>query len=143
MAAVCVWLWCLNAHSLICRSPIGSGKTDPMEKPFHWVSLLSTARWHPKAVTLFGGRGRGEVVCLCLPLLQAQSTKFCAAWYHAACNAGVLKFKHESELALMASGLPYTLLRPSRLTDGPYTSYDLNTLLQVRVGASSMCAALA
>jgi uncharacterized protein YbjT (DUF2867 family) len=43
----------------------------------------------------------------------------------------VLKFKHEVELALMASGLPYTLLRPSRLTDGPYTSFDLNTLLQV------------
>jgi uncharacterized protein YbjT (DUF2867 family) len=44
----------------------------------------------------------------------------------------VLKFKHEAELALMASGLPFTLLRPSRLTDGPYTSFDLNTLLQVR-----------
>lgn len=44
---------------------------------------------------------------------------------------GVLKFKHESELALMASGLPFTIFRPSRLTDGPYTSYDLNTLLQV------------
>jgi hypothetical protein len=43
----------------------------------------------------------------------------------------VLKFKHESELALMTSGLPYTIFRPSRLTDGPYTSYDLNTLLQV------------
>ena len=38
----------------------------------------------------------------------------------------------------MASGLPYTLLRPSRLTDGPYTSYDLNTLLQVgRAGCGS------
>lgn len=48
-------------------------------------------------------------------------------------NAGVLKFKHDSELALQASGIPYTLLRPSRLTDGPYTSYDLNTLLQVWV----------
>lgn len=34
----------------------------------------------------------------------------------------------------MASGLPYTILRPSRLTDGPYTSYDLNTLLQVGMG---------
>lgn len=50
---------------------------------------------------------------------------------HFAVLSGVLKFKHESELALMSSGLPYTILRPSRLTDGPYTSYDLNTLLQV------------
>lgn len=31
---------------------------------------------------------------------------------------------------MRASGLPYTLLRPGRLTDGPYTSYDLNTLLR-------------
>lgn len=53
------------------------------------------------------------------------------------CPAGVLKFKHDSELALMASGLPYTIFRPSRLTDGPYTSYDLNTLLQVGPGGSA------
>lgn len=45
--------------------------------------------------------------------------------------SGVLKFKRESEQFLQSSGLPYTILRPSRLTDGPYTSYDLNTLLQV------------
>ena len=43
---------------------------------------------------------------------------------------GVLKWKAQAEAALMASGLPYTILRPNRLTDGPYTSYDLNTLLQ-------------
>lgn len=49
--------------------------------------------------------------------------------------AGVLKYKHDSELALMASGLPYTILRPSRLTDGPYTSFDLNTLLKATAGS--------
>lgn len=48
---------------------------------------------------------------------------------------GVLKFKRDSEMALEASGLPYTILRPSRLTDGPYTSYDLNTLLQATSGS--------
>ncbi|KAI8469340.1 MAG: hypothetical protein J3K34DRAFT_513480 [Monoraphidium minutum] len=48
---------------------------------------------------------------------------------------GVLGFKRESEKALAASGLPYTLLRPSRLTDGPYTSYDLNTLLKATAGS--------
>ncbi len=46
----------------------------------------------------------------------------------------MLGFKREAELALEASGLPFTLLRPSRLTDGPYTSYDLNTLLQATAG---------
>lgn len=50
------------------------------------------------------------------------------------CAAGVLKLKRESEQALEASGLPYTIIRPSRLTDGPYTSYDLNTLLQASSG---------
>uniref|UniRef100_A0A383VWN8 NAD(P)-binding domain-containing protein n=1 Tax=Tetradesmus obliquus TaxID=3088 RepID=A0A383VWN8_TETOB len=48
---------------------------------------------------------------------------------------GVLKFKRDSEMALEASGLPWTILRPSRLTDGPYTSYDLNTLLQATSGS--------
>jgi len=48
---------------------------------------------------------------------------------------GVLKYKHESELFLMDSGLPYTIIRPSRLTDGPYTSYDLNTLLKATAGS--------
>eukprot|EP00775_Hariotina_reticulata_P005921 gene5921-6161_t len=48
---------------------------------------------------------------------------------------GVLKFKRESEQFLQSSGLPYTILRPSRLTDGPYTSYDLNTLLQATSGS--------
>ena len=43
----------------------------------------------------------------------------------------MLGFKREAELALIASGMPYTVLRPSRLTDGPYTSFDVNTLLKV------------
>lgn len=30
--------------------------------------------------------------------------------------------------------MPFTLLRPGRLTDGPYTSYDLNTLLKATSG---------
>ena len=38
-------------------------------------------------------------------------------------------------MLLQQSGLPWTILRPSRLTDGPYTSYDLNTLLQATAGA--------
>ncbi|KIY93142.1 hypothetical protein MNEG_14822, partial [Monoraphidium neglectum] len=47
----------------------------------------------------------------------------------------VLTYKRESEQALEASGIPYILLRPSRLTDGPYTSYDLNTLLKATAGS--------
>lgn len=43
---------------------------------------------------------------------------------------GVLKYKRMAEKVLQASGLSYTIIRPNRLTDGPYTSYDLNTLLK-------------
>lgn len=43
---------------------------------------------------------------------------------------GVLDAKLMGETAITASNLPYTIIRPARLIDGPYTSYDLNTLLQ-------------
>lgn len=47
---------------------------------------------------------------------------------------GVLDAKKEAEEAIATSGLPYTIIRPGRLIDGPYTSYDLNTLLQAKTG---------
>ena len=46
----------------------------------------------------------------------------------------MLKFKRRAEELLERSGLPWTIIRPSRLTDGPYTSYDLNTLLKATSG---------
>uniref|UniRef100_A0A803KMB7 NAD(P)-binding domain-containing protein n=1 Tax=Chenopodium quinoa TaxID=63459 RepID=A0A803KMB7_CHEQI len=47
---------------------------------------------------------------------------------------GVLKYKKMGEDFLCDSGIPYTIIRPGRLTDGPYTSYDLNTLLRATAG---------
>uniref|UniRef100_A0A0C9S9D8 TSA: Wollemia nobilis Ref_Wollemi_Transcript_1135_1515 transcribed RNA sequence n=1 Tax=Wollemia nobilis TaxID=56998 RepID=A0A0C9S9D8_9CONI len=47
---------------------------------------------------------------------------------------GVLKFKKMGEDFLRRSGIPFTIIRPGRLTDGPYTSYDLNTLLKATSG---------
>ncbi len=43
---------------------------------------------------------------------------------------GVLDAKAAGENALIQSGLPYTIIRPGRLIDGPFTSFDLNTLLK-------------
>ncbi len=43
---------------------------------------------------------------------------------------GVLDAKAKGEKAITSSGRPYSIIRPARLTDGPYTSYDLNTLLK-------------
>eukprot|EP00898_Chlorokybus_atmophyticus_P007565 jgi/Chlat1/780/Chrsp104S01251 len=48
---------------------------------------------------------------------------------------GVLTYKGQSEELLRSSGLAYTIIRPARLTDGPYTSYDLNTLLKATSGS--------
>ncbi|MDJ0706822.1 MAG: SDR family oxidoreductase [Leptolyngbyaceae cyanobacterium MO_188.B28] len=45
---------------------------------------------------------------------------------------GVLDAKQKGEEAVVSSGLPYTVLRPGRLIDGPYTSFDLNTLLKAK-----------
>ena len=45
---------------------------------------------------------------------------------------GVLDAKRKAEEALINSNLPYTIIRPARLIDGPYTSYDINTLLQAK-----------
>ncbi|GAB1545464.1 SDR family oxidoreductase [Scytonema sp. NUACC21] len=47
---------------------------------------------------------------------------------------GVLDAKLKGEEAIINSGLPYTIIRPGRLIDGPYTSYDLNTLLKATTG---------
>jgi uncharacterized protein YbjT (DUF2867 family) len=45
---------------------------------------------------------------------------------------GVLDAKQKGESAIINSSLPYTIIRPGRLIDGPYTSYDLNTLLKAK-----------
>ncbi|KAJ8574450.1 hypothetical protein K7X08_026255 [Anisodus acutangulus] len=47
---------------------------------------------------------------------------------------GVLKYKKMGEDFVRNSGIPFTIIRAGRLTDGPYTSYDLNTLLQATAG---------
>lgn len=48
---------------------------------------------------------------------------------------GVFKFKRKAEQLLESSGIPWVVLRPGRLTDGPYTSYDINTVLQATSGS--------
>lgn len=47
---------------------------------------------------------------------------------------GVLDAKQKGEESIINSELPYTIIRPGRLIDGPYTSYDLNTLLKAKTG---------
>jgi uncharacterized protein YbjT (DUF2867 family) len=51
---------------------------------------------------------------------------------------GVLDAKQQGETAIIQSGLPYTIIRPGRLIDGPFTSYDLNTLLKAKTGSTGV-----
>lgn len=46
----------------------------------------------------------------------------------------MLSQKKKAEDKLKESGLAYTIVRPGRLTDGPYTSMDINTLLKATSG---------
>lgn len=50
---------------------------------------------------------------------------------------GVLDAKQQGEQAIIQSGLPYTIIRPGRLIDGPFTSSDLNTLLKATTNGKS------
>ncbi|MEB3217141.1 MAG: SDR family oxidoreductase [Nostocales cyanobacterium 94392] len=45
---------------------------------------------------------------------------------------GILDAKKQAEQTIINSNLPYTIIRPGRLIDGPYTSYDLNSLLKAK-----------
>ncbi|MEO1431092.1 MAG: SDR family oxidoreductase [Cyanobacteria bacterium J06633_8] len=45
---------------------------------------------------------------------------------------GILDAKQQAEETIKNSNLAYTIIRPGRLIDGPYTSYDLNTLLRAK-----------
>ena len=45
---------------------------------------------------------------------------------------GVLDAKLIGEKTIAKAKFDYTIIRPARLIDGPYTSYDLNTLLRAK-----------
>ena len=47
---------------------------------------------------------------------------------------GVLNAKAKGETAIVRAGVPYSILRPGQLTDGPYTSRDFNSLVQASTG---------
>lgn len=48
----------------------------------------------------------------------------------------VLTYKRKAEQSLIESGLPYTIFRPDRLIDGPWTSTDVNTLFKAETKGS-------
>jgi uncharacterized protein YbjT (DUF2867 family) len=110
------------------------------------TTAFPSARWkaddngsnNPKATDLVGATNLIKAAATQAPALRryalltsAGVERYDSFGPYAMMNAfGVLECKAESERYLREqSGLPYTIVRPCRLTDGPYTSYDLNTLL--------------
>ncbi|KAF9665622.1 hypothetical protein SADUNF_Sadunf16G0142200 [Salix dunnii] len=120
------------------------GVTKFNELPWSVSSLLF---WHDSWLWLgvFFGCGCGRTVlacCFCGDHMIAASVLFCSG-VTLGCGLvlasimnlfGVLKYKKMGEDFVLKSGLPFTIIRPGRLTDGPYTSYDLNTLLKATAG---------
>lgn len=106
LVLLCPWLLSRAVH---CTVPTGTPTPAPVHLQFHHSPYLHCSIAHVQTLLHIPS----ATLLLFLP------------------RPGVLKFKRASEELLQGSGMPYTILRPSRLTDGPYTSYDLNTLLKV------------
>ncbi|KAK9822023.1 hypothetical protein WJX74_001490 [Apatococcus lobatus] len=97
------------------------GKNGPEQTD--WVATSTLIRNTPKSVKRFG-------------LISSIGVeRYGSLPFNILNLGGVLKFKRQSEELLQQSSLPFTILRPGRLTDGPYTSYDLNTLLKATSGS--------
>ncbi len=114
---------------------------NPLEQAANWAKIYldadfrnTSARNSPEAVDAIGVSN----------LVQAAPTNLQRFVFVSSCGVarrdqfpyallnafGVLDAKLKGEAAILRSGLPYTIIRPGQLTDGPYTSRDFNTLVQ-------------
>ncbi|MGB3298569.1 MAG: SDR family oxidoreductase [Phormidesmis sp.] len=115
--------------------------SNPLEQISNWAKVYldedfrrANARNSPEAVDFSGVSN----------LLQAAPTDLRRFVFVSSCGVarrdqfpysllnayGVLDAKGKGETAILRSGLPYTIIRPGQLTDGPYTSRDFNSLVQ-------------
>mgnify|MGYP001802344922 CR=1 FL=1 len=115
--------------------------SNPIEQAINWAKIYldedfrnANARNAPEAVDAVGVSN----------LVQAAPATLKRFVYVSSCGVtrkdefpytilnayGVLDAKSKGETAILRSGLPYTIIRPGQLTDGPYSSRDFNTLIQ-------------
>lgn len=137
-----------NVTHIICCTgttafPSGRWEFDPSPSWIEWVQLLldpklreSRAKNSPQKVD---AQGVSNVVAAAPRNLQRfVFVSSCGVLrkdqppFNILNGFGVLDAKQKGEEAIANSGLPYTIIRPGRLIDGPYTSYDLNSLLKAK-----------
>ncbi|BAY10497.1 SDR family oxidoreductase [Calothrix sp. NIES-2098] len=134
-------------HIICCTGtsafPSSKWDFDPSPSWFEWVQLLadskhreSRAKNSPAKVD---AQGVSNLVAAAPPNLQRfVFVSSCGVLrkdrlpWSILNSFGVLDAKEKGEEAIISSGLPYTIIRPGRLIDGPYTSYDLNTLFKAK-----------
>ena len=115
--------------------------SNPLEQVANWVKVYldedfrnANARNTPEAVDALGVNNLVQAAPADLRRFVFVSSCGVARkdqFPYTLLNAyGVLDAKGKGETSILRSGLPYTIIRPGQLTDGPYTSRDFNSLVQ-------------
>ena len=115
--------------------------SNPFEQAATWAKIYldadfrnANARNTPEAVDALGVSNLVQAAPKALQrfvFVSSCGVTRAEAFPYSLLNAfGVLDAKAKGETAIVRAGLPYTILRPGQLTDGPYTSRDFNSLVQ-------------
>lgn len=122
------------------KMPLGS---NPLEQTATWAKIYldadfrnANARNTPEAVDAIGVSNLVQAAPKTLERFVFVSSCGVARKdefpYNLLNAFGVLDAKSKGETAILRSGLPYTIIRPGQLTDGPYTSRDFNSLVKAK-----------
>ncbi len=114
---------------------------NPLEQAANWAKIYldadfrnANARNSPEAVDALGVNNLVQAMPQTLRRFVFVSSSGVARRdqfpYNLLNAYGVLDAKAKGETVILRSGLPYTIIRPGQLIDGPYTSRDFNTLIQ-------------
>ncbi len=115
--------------------------SNPLEQAANWAKIYldadfrnANARNSPEAVDALGVSHLVQAMPQTLQRFVFVSSCGIARQdqfpYNVLNAYGVLDAKAKGEAAILRSGLPYTIIRPGQLIDGPYTSMDFNTLVK-------------
>ena len=138
----------LDVNYIICSTgssafPSSKWEFDVSDNPIEWLKIYFDSSYRNVKAKNSPHKIDGEGVSNLVAAAPKNLTRFvlvssCGVLrqdifpYSILNSFGVLDAKKKGEQALINSRLPYTIIRPGRLIDGPYTSYDLNTLLKAK-----------
>lgn len=135
-----------NVTHIICASgttvfPSARWEFDENPSPFEWVKLFLDPQYSKAKAKNNPEQADAKGVANLVAAAPKDLKRFVfissigvlrkdAFPYSLLNRFGGLDAKLKAEETIINSGLPYTIIRPGRLIDGPYTSYDLNSLIK-------------